>query len=118
MFVTGHPLELSPLSKRIAPGAETVARFQLIMGGFELANAFAELNDPLDQAERFRAQESQRERGSEEAHRVDEDYLETMEYGMPPAAGIGIGVDRVVALLTDARALRDVLLFPLMKPRD
>ncbi|HTP57238.1 MAG TPA: lysine--tRNA ligase [Candidatus Paceibacterota bacterium] len=118
VFVTGHPLEISPLSKRTAPGADTVARFQLIMGGFELANAFAELNDPLDQAERFAGQATLREKGSEEAHRVDDNYLEAMEYGMPPAAGIGIGMDRLCALFTDSRSLRDILLFPLMKPRD
>lgn len=118
VFVVGHPLELSPLSKRVAPGATTVARFQLIMGGFELVNAFAELNDPLDQAERFAEQSDLRERGSEEAHRIDTDYVQTMEYGMPPAAGIGIGMDRVCALFTDSHSLRDILLFPLMKPRD
>lgn len=118
VFVVGHPLELSPLSKRVSPGAETVARFQLIMGGFELVNAFAELNDPIDQAERFDEQSKLREKGNEEAHRIDNDYVETMEYGMPPAAGIGIGLDRLCALFTDSHSLRDILLFPLMKPRD
>ncbi|HUO75422.1 MAG TPA: lysine--tRNA ligase [Candidatus Paceibacterota bacterium] len=117
VFVVGHPLELSPLSKRVSPGSQTVARFQLIIGGFELINAFAELNDPLDQAERFNEQSKQREKGDEEAHRVDADYIETMEYGMPPAAGLGIGMDRLCALFTDSHSLRDILLFPLMKPR-
>jgi lysyl-tRNA synthetase, class II len=118
VFVVGHPLELSPLSKRVSPDTDTVARFQLIMGGFELTNAFAELNDPLDQLERFGEQQKLREKGDEEAHRIDMDYVETMEYGMPPAAGIGIGMDRLVALLTDSHSLRDILLFPTMKPRE
>jgi lysyl-tRNA synthetase class 2 len=117
VFVVGHPRELSPLSKA-EPGTDRVARFQLIMGGFELTNAFAELNDPLDQAERFAAQQDLRAKGSEEAHRIDREYLEMMEYGMPPAAGIGIGIDRLCALLTDVHSLRDILLFPTMKPRD
>lgn len=117
VFVTGHPRELSPLSKA-EPGTDRVARFQLIMGGFELTNGFAELNDPLDQAERFSGQQELRVKGNEEAHRVDHEYLEMMEYGMPPAAGIGIGIDRLCALLTDAHSLRDILLFPTMKPRD
>jgi lysyl-tRNA synthetase, class II len=118
VFVVNHPLELSPLSKRVAPGADTVARFQLIMGGLELSNAFAELNDPLDQMERFQAQQHLRDEGNEEAHRIDTDYIEAMEYGMPPAAGIGIGMDRVCALLTNSHSLRDILLYPTMKPKD
>ncbi|HXV26606.1 MAG TPA: lysine--tRNA ligase [Candidatus Paceibacterota bacterium] len=117
VFVTEHPVDLSPLSKRTSPDAATVARFQLVMGGFELCNAFAELNDPGDQRERFAAQQAMREGGDEEAHRFDEDFVQALEYGMPPAAGIGIGVDRLVALFTDAHSLREVLLFPTMKPR-
>jgi lysyl-tRNA synthetase class 2 len=118
VFVINHPLELSPLSKRISAESRNVARFQLLIGGFEMTNAFSELNDPLDQRERFDEQQKLRERGSEEAHRVDEDFLNALEYGMPPAAGIGIGVDRLVALLTDSRSLRDILLFPTMKPKE
>lgn len=118
VFVVGHPLELSPLSKRVSPDSDTVARFQLIMGGMELTNGFAELNDPLDQLERFKDQQKLREKGDEQAHRLDTDYLEAMEYGMPPAAGIGIGMDRLCALFTDSASLRDILLFPTMKPRE
>jgi len=116
VFVVNHPLELSPLSKKSAPDSTTVARFQLLMAGMELCNAFSELNDPQDQRVRFEEQEKQRQAGSEEAQRLDEDFIEALEYGMPPAAGIGIGVDRLVALLTGAHSLRDVLLFPTMKP--
>jgi lysyl-tRNA synthetase, class II len=118
VFVVGHPLELSPLSKRTSPNADTVARFQLVMGGMELTNGFAELNDPLDQRARFESQQKLRDTGDEEAHRLDKEYIEAMEYGMPPAAGIGIGMDRLCALFTDAHSLRDILLFPTMKPRD
>ena len=117
VFVIDHPLELSPLSKKTAPNADTVARFQLLIGGFEMTNAFSELNDPLDQAERLKAQQKLREEGSEEAHRVDDDFIVALEHGMPPAAGIGIGIDRLVALLTDSHSLRDILLFPTMKPK-
>lgn len=118
VFVVDHPLELSPLSKKTSPDADTVARFQLIMGGFELTNAFSELNDPLDQLSRFESQQKLREKGNEEAHRLDMDYIEAMEYGMPPAAGIGIGLDRLCALMTDSHSLRDILLFPTMKPKE
>ena len=118
VFVIDHPRELSPLSKCISPGSSQVARFQLLMGGFELTNAFSELNDPIDQRERFLEQQKLREKGDKEAHRIDEDFVSALEYGMPPAAGIGIGIDRLCALFTDSRSLRDILLFPLMKPRD
>ncbi len=117
VFVIDHPLDISPLSKRLEPESENVARFQLLMGGFELANAFSELNDPLDQRERFQAQEKLRSKGDQEAQRLDEDFIQALEYGMPPAAGIGIGIDRLVALLTDSHTLREVLLFPTMKPK-
>lgn len=117
VFVTEHPLELSPLSKKISPDSNTVARFQLLVGGFEMTNAFSELNDPVDQMQRLEAQQHLREEGSEEAHRVDEDFIIALEHGMPPAAGIGIGIDRLVALLTDSHSLRDILLFPTMKPK-
>ncbi len=117
VFITDHPLDISPLSKRLEPESKNVARFQLLAGGFELANAFSELNDPLDQRERFQEQEKLWSKGNEEAQRLDEDFIQALEYGMPPAAGIGIGVDRLVALLTDSHTLREVLLFPTMKPR-
>lgn len=117
VFVTEHPLELSPLSKKISPESDRVARFQLIIGGFEMTNGFAELNDPLDQMERLSAQQKLREKGDEEAQRLDMDFVQALEYGMPPAAGIGIGIDRLAALLTDSHSLRDILLFPTMKPK-
>ena len=117
VFVINHPLELSPLSKKISPDSTRVARLQLLIGGFELTNAFSELNDPMDQEERFAAQQNLRDKGDEEAHRVDEDFIVALEHGMPPAAGIGIGIDRLVAFLTDSHSLRDILLFPTMKPK-
>ncbi len=117
-FVINHPLELSPLTKKLPDDPGHVARFQLLVGGFELMNAFSELNDPQDQRERFEAQEKLRKKGNEEAQRLDEDFIEALEYGMPPAAGIGIGIDRLVALLTDSHSVREILLFPTMKPKD
>lgn len=117
-FVINHPLELSPLTKKLPDDPAHVARFQLLIGGFELMNAFSELNDPRDQRERFEAQEKLRGKGDEEAQRLDEDYIEAMEYGMPPAAGIGIGIDRLVTLLTDSHSLREILLFPTMRNKD
>jgi lysyl-tRNA synthetase, class II len=117
VFVINHPLELSPLSKKLSPDADNVARFQLLVGGMEMTNAFSELNDPIDQRERFEGQEKMREKGNEEAQRLDEDYIEALEYGMPPAAGIGIGIDRLVALFTDSHSLREILLFPTMKTK-
>lgn len=116
-FVIDHPLELSPLAKKKADNSAYVERFQLIINGMELANAFSELNDPQDQLERFLAQEEKRVKGDEEAQHLDKDFIEALEYGMPPAAGIGIGIDRLVALLTNSKSLREVLWFPLMKPR-
>ena len=116
-FVVEHPLELSPLAKAKDGKPAIADRFQLIVGGMEVVNAFSELNDPVEQRKRFEAQEKARKQGSEEAQRMDEEYLETMEYGMPPAAGLGIGVDRLVMLLTDAPSLREVILFPTMRPR-
>lgn len=118
-FVIKHPLEISPLSKKLDDDPEHVARFQLVAGGIELTNGFSELNDPLDQRERFEAQEEiAKTLGSEEAHRMDSDFIEALEYGMPPAAGVGIGIDRLVTLLTDSHSIREVILFPLMKPRE
>ncbi len=117
-FVVNHPLEISPLAKKLDGDPEHVARFQLIAGGMEVLNGFSELNDPVDQLERFEKQESVAKKlGNEEAHRMDEDFVEALEYGMPPAAGVGIGIDRLVALLTDSHSIREVILFPLMKPR-
>jgi len=117
-FVIDHPIELSPLTKKIPGDPGHVARFQMLAGGLELMNAFSELNDPKDQRERFEAQEALFKKGYEEAQRLDEDFIEALEYGMPPAAGIGIGVDRLVALLTNSHSLREILLFPTMKPKD
>lgn len=114
-FVINHPIELSPLTKKLPDNPAHVARFQLLIGGFELMNAFSELNDPQDQRERFEAQEKLRKKGDEEAQRLDEDFIEALEYGMPPAAGIGIGLDRLIALLTDSHSLREILLFPTMR---
>lgn len=111
-FVINHPIDLSPLAKKISEN--NVARFQLIVCGLELCNAFSELNDPLDQKERF---EEQKKLKGGEVHPYDEEFLEALEYGMPPAAGIGIGIDRVVALMTNSHSLREVILFPTMKPR-
>ena len=117
-FVINHPLEISPLAKKLDGDEKHVARFQLIAGGMEVMNGFSELNDPLDQLERFKAQSDiVRKLGNEEAHRMDLDFVEALEYGMPPAAGVGIGIDRLVALLTDSHSIREIILFPLMKPR-
>jgi lysyl-tRNA synthetase, class II len=112
-FVIDHPLDLSPLAKKI--NETNVARFQLIAGGFELTNAFSELNDPLDQKERF---EEQKKLKGGEVHPYDKDFLEALEYGMPPAAGIGIGIDRLVMFLTNSHNLKEIILFPTMKPRE
>ena len=116
-FVINHPLEISPLAKKLQDDNEHVARFQLIVGGMEVVNSFSELNDPIDQRERFEEQEKNAERGDQEAQRLDEDFIEALEYGMPPAAGVGIGIDRLVALLTDSHSVREIIGFPLMKPR-
>ena len=117
-FLIDHPLELSPLAKKIEKDPEHVSRFQLIAGGTEVMNGFSELNDPLDQRERFEEQEKVAKKGNKEAHRFDEDFVEALEYGMPPAAGVGIGIDRLAALLTDSHSVREIIAFPLMKPKD
>lgn len=116
-FVLHHPLDISPLAKRITPGSTRVRRFQLIVGGLEIVNAFAELNDPREQRARFDDQRSMRSRGDGESHPFDEDFIEALEYGMPPAAGAAIGIDRLVMLLTDAKNIREVVLFPTLRPK-
>jgi lysyl-tRNA synthetase class 2 len=116
-FVYGYPTEISPLSRRNDREPEIADRFELFIGGREIANAFTELNDPLDQRERFMRQVALRESGDEEAQFMDEDYLSAMEHGLPPTAGEGIGIDRVIMLLTDSPSIRDVILFPQMRSR-
>ena len=114
-FVVDHPLEISPLAKKHPENPELTQRFELFILGHEYGNAFTELNDPVDQAERFRAQVAAKDMGDDEAMGFDADYIRALEYGMPPAGGVGIGIDRLVMLLTDAPSIRDVLLFPHMK---
>ena len=114
-FLMDHPVEISPLTKRKPENPEYVERFEFFMNGWEMANAYSELNDPIDQRERFKAQEEQLAQGNEEANTTDEDFLNALEIGMPPTGGIGYGIDRMVMLMTDSAAIRDVLLFPTMK---
>ncbi|MFW0862344.1 MAG: lysine--tRNA ligase [Candidatus Komeilibacteria bacterium] len=116
-FITNHPIELSPLAKKNKDDENYVDRFQLVIAGFELGNAFSELNDPQDQSERFKAQQELKDGGDEEAWDYDDEFVEALKYGMPPTAGMGIGIDRLVQILTDQHNIKEVLFFPTLKPK-
>ena len=116
-FLYGHPVEISPLTKKNPEDPRFVDRFELFIGGKEFANAYTELNDPIDQLERFEDQLKERDLGNDEANDIDMDFIEALEYGMPPAGGIGYGIDRLCMLFTESESIRDVILFPTMKER-
>ncbi|MBV8728527.1 MAG: lysine--tRNA ligase, partial [Acidobacteriia bacterium] len=115
-IIYDHPVETSPLSKNKPEDPAFVERFEILAAGMEIGNAYTELNDPQEQRRRFEMQLSMRERGDEEAHQMDEDYIRALAYGMPPAGGEGIGIDRLTMILTGSRTIRDVILFPLLRP--
>ena len=118
VFIMDHPIEISPLTKKKPDDPTKVERFELYINGWEMCNAYSELNDPIDQRERFAAQDANAEAGDEEAQHTDEDFLNALEVGMPPTGGIGYGIDRLVMLLTDSDAIRDVIAFPTLKSLD
>jgi lysyl-tRNA synthetase class 2 len=118
IFITDYPKEVSPLAKSRKDNPEITERYELFIGGFEVSNGFNELNDPIDQKERFEKQVAEKEAGDEEAHAMDSDYIRALEYGLPPTAGAGLGIDRLVMLLTDSQSIREVILFPHMRPED
>ena len=117
-YIIDYPAEISPLSKTKPGDPSTADRFELFIGRMEVANGFCELNDPDEQAEKFRAQVAERTKGDDEAMLYDEDYVEALSYGMPPTAGEGVGIDRLAMLFTNSHSIRDVILFPLMRPRE
>ena len=117
-FILDHPVEISPLTKRKPDNPEYTERFELFIQGREMGNAYSELNDPIDQRSRFAHQEAQRAAGDEEASMTDEDFITALEYGLPPTGGLGVGVERLIMLLTNSPSIRDVIFFPTMKPRD
>jgi lysyl-tRNA synthetase class 2 len=115
-FITEYPVELSPLTKELPGDPTMVDRFEMFIGGMELANAYSELNDPVVQLERFQAQMADREAGNDEAMLLDQDFVNALEHGFPPTGGVGVGLDRMVMLMTNSASIRDVILFPLMRP--